>query len=53
MEQIWLKINPESIRQVVKSHLVERHGEILTAELSDGLCKIITESLINVLSEID
>lgn len=39
------KLKAESIRNIVKGHLVNHHTEVLTAELSDALSQLITESI--------
>jgi hypothetical protein len=38
-------LKAESIRNIVKGHLVNHHTELLTAELSDTLSQLITESI--------
>lgn len=40
-----IKASAEVFRKIIKGHLVNHHGDYLTAELTDSVAKIIAESL--------
>lgn len=45
MHSIHIEINKDAVKSIIKGHLVSRHGEMLTADISDALSKLITESI--------